>query len=147
MVLPRPLPKAASAMTDLHSNNAAPHETPHAARSSQALFLLLLLWLLTTAAYKGAVNVGTGITGIDFTIFYHAAQRLAAGMPLYQPHGELGACFSLRGSSSAPCARGLMLLGKIGAKPRPDSSRGGPAQSTSRAVWRNALKTYLACFR
>ncbi len=91
-------------MTNRTSSTLASHETQQAPRSSAALFLLLLVWLLTTAAYKGAVNVGTGITGIDFTIFYHAAQRLAAHQPLYQPHGELYAYSPLFAIALRPLA-------------------------------------------
>lgn len=99
-------------MTDPNSDNAASPASPRAARSSEALFLLLLLWLLTTAAYKGAVSVGTGITGIDFTIFYHAAQRLASGQPLYQPHGELYAYSPLFAIALRPLAH-LSLAGAV----------------------------------
>jgi len=54
-----------------------------------ALFLGLLAWLLITAAYRGALNTGDVITGIDFEIFYDTAARWNHGLPLYQPHGQL----------------------------------------------------------
>lgn len=54
-----------------------------------AIFLAMLAWLLVTSAYHAAVTPDGKVTGIDFGIFYHAAGRLNAGLPLYQPHGEL----------------------------------------------------------
>lgn len=47
-------------------------------------FLLgLILWLLLSINFKGAVNPESPITGVDFRIYYHAAERLVAGQPLY----------------------------------------------------------------
>lgn len=39
-----------------------------------------------------------------FVIFYHAAGRLNAGLPLYQPHGELYACSTLLALLMRPLA-------------------------------------------
>lgn len=50
------------------------------------MLLLLVSWLLVSSAYSGAVSSTSGITGMDFSSFYTAAQRLNAGQPLYQPH-------------------------------------------------------------
>lgn len=91
-------------MTTSTVSTLAPPHTARAPGYPNALFLLLLAWLLVTAAYRGAVNVGVGITGIDFTIFYHAAQRLAAHQPLYQPHGELYAYSPLFALALRPLA-------------------------------------------
>lgn len=54
-----------------------------------ALFIGLLVWLLVITAYRGALNTGDLITGIDFEIFYDTAARWNHGLPLYQPHGQL----------------------------------------------------------
>lgn len=54
---------------------------------------------------QSAASIGEGITKIDFTIFYHAPQRLAASQPLYQPHDILEPRFSRHGAPSAPHAR------------------------------------------
>ncbi len=51
-------------------------------------FLLLLCWLLVAAAYHGALNPNSGITGIDFKIYATAAGWLNAGEPLYYPGVE-----------------------------------------------------------
>lgn len=51
-------------------------------------FLLLLCWLLVASAYHGALNPNSGITGIDFAIYYRAAGWLNAGEPLYYPGVE-----------------------------------------------------------
>lgn len=51
-----------------------------------ALLLILVSWLLVASAYRGAVSSTSGITGLDFASFYQAAERLNAGLPLYQPH-------------------------------------------------------------
>ncbi len=50
------------------------------------LLLFLVSWLLVSSAYSGAVSPTSGIAGLDFAVFYHAAARLNAGQPLYQPH-------------------------------------------------------------
>jgi len=68
---------------------SAPAARPDVAALRGAAFLALLTWLLVTSAYHGEVLPGGKVSGIDFGIFYHAAQRLNAGLPLYQPHGEL----------------------------------------------------------
>ncbi len=47
------------------------------------LLLGLILWLLLSITYKGAVNPDSPITGVDFRVYYHAAERLVAGESLY----------------------------------------------------------------
>lgn len=93
-----------STLSEATSNTAPRSRVPG------LLFLLLLVWLLTTAAYKAATSAGAGITGIDFTIFYHAAQRVARHQPLYQPHGELYAYSPLFALALRPLA--LLPLGE-----------------------------------
>lgn len=50
------------------------------------LLLLLVIWLLVSSAYSGAISHASGITGLDFASFYQAAGRLNAEQPLYQPY-------------------------------------------------------------
>lgn len=49
------------------------------------LLLFLVSWLLVSSAYSGAISPTSGIAGLDFASFYHAAARLNAGQSLYQP--------------------------------------------------------------
>ena len=65
-----------------------------AALSGIAL-LGLLAWLLLAVTYSGAVNPASGITGMDFKVFYPAAVRLNQGVPLYQPNLPLSAQHAL----------------------------------------------------
>lgn len=54
------------------------------------LLLFLIVWFLLTNAYRSALSPSPGITGIDFNIYYSAAQRLGNGEPLYifRPEGD-----------------------------------------------------------
>jgi|GEM_PF-1938420 len=55
----------------------------------RSIFLLLLIvWFLLSNAYHTAMNPSPGITGIDFQIYYDAANRLAKGEALYVLHPE-----------------------------------------------------------
>ena len=58
---------------------------PKTAVLYSALLLGLLIWQLLSVTYSGAINPASGITGMDFQVFYHAAVRLNHGGPLYQP--------------------------------------------------------------
>jgi hypothetical protein len=49
------------------------------------LLLALLLWMVGTAAYRGALNPESGLTGIDYALYHRAAGWLNAGEPLYYP--------------------------------------------------------------
>ena len=67
----------------------SPQPLPQSADASgwSGLVLLgLITWLLLAVTYSGAVNPASGITGMDFHVFYPAAVRLNAGGPLYQPN-------------------------------------------------------------
>ena len=57
-----------------------------------ALLLVLVSWLLVASAYSGAVSPASGITGLDFDVFYQAASRLNAGQLLYTSRISLPAC-------------------------------------------------------
>ena len=54
------------------------------------LLLVLIVWYLLSSTYRSALAPSQGITGIDFQIYYEAAQRLAHGEPLYifRPAGD-----------------------------------------------------------
>lgn len=54
------------------------------------LLLLLIVWFLLSSAYRSALTPSPGITGIDFQIYYEAANRLAQGQSLYvfRPAGD-----------------------------------------------------------
>lgn len=81
-----------SVVEDRHSLNSARVNAPRAvvrtgfdpAATRSALLLFLVSWLLVASAYSGAVSPASGITGLDFRLFYQAAGRLNAGQPLYQ---------------------------------------------------------------
>jgi hypothetical protein len=45
--------------------------------------MAMLLWVLLSANYRAAVTPASGMTGLDFRIFYKAAARLDHGQPLY----------------------------------------------------------------
>lgn len=47
------------------------------------LLLLMIVWLLLSQSYKGAVNADSPITGWDFRVLYNAADRLNKGEDLY----------------------------------------------------------------
>ena len=73
-------------LTKLKSTAVGPplHLRPAVIRT--VLLLFLVSWLLVASAYSGAVSPTSGIAGLDFAVFYHAAARLNAGQPLYQSH-------------------------------------------------------------
>lgn len=50
---------------------------------SEVLLLVLLFWMLVASAYHGATNPNSQITGIDFAVYYTAAERLEKGESLY----------------------------------------------------------------
>jgi hypothetical protein len=53
------------------------------------LVVLLLMRILLSGAYNGAVNASSGVRAIDFSVYYDASCRLSKGGPLYvfDPHG------------------------------------------------------------
>ena len=67
------------------SQEIAPLE-PRVSALSSVILLALLAWLLLSVTYSGAISPTSGITGMDFKVFYPAAVRLNHGLPLYQPN-------------------------------------------------------------
>ncbi len=47
------------------------------------LLLVLILWFLLSSAFRAALAPSPGVTGIDFQIYYDAANRLNEHQPLY----------------------------------------------------------------
>jgi len=76
------------------------------------VLLGLLAWLLLSVTYSGAVNPASGITGMDFKVFYPAAVRLNQGGPLYQPNLPLSMQHALYCYSPLP-AEILRPLGRL----------------------------------
>lgn len=58
---------------------------PGASALYSLVLLALLTWLLLAVTYSAAVSPASGITGMDFKVFYPAAVRMNLGQPLYQP--------------------------------------------------------------
>ncbi|MGI4788963.1 MAG: glycosyltransferase family 87 protein [Janthinobacterium lividum] len=69
-----------------HSTQPAYTLDPKLAAYGSIILLGLLTWLLLSVTYSGAVSTSSGITGMDFKVFYPAAVRLNQGQPLYQPN-------------------------------------------------------------
>ena len=79
---------------------------------SGIVLLGLVAWLLLTVTYSGAVNPNSGITGMDFKVFYPAAVRLNQGGPLYQPNLPLSMQHALYCYTPLP-AEMLRPLGRL----------------------------------
>jgi len=68
---------------DTSEFQALPNARLTAVRS--IILLSMLMWLLVSVTYSGAVSKSSGITGMDFKVFYHAALRVNQGLPVYEP--------------------------------------------------------------
>ena len=73
------------AVREIDTEGSGPPLLTGASALSSLVLLGLLAWLLLAVTYSGAVNPASGITGMDFKVFYPAAVRLNHGQPLYQP--------------------------------------------------------------
>ncbi len=62
---------------------------PRASALGSIVLLALLAWLLLSVTYSGATSSASGITGMDFRVFYPAAVRLNQGQELYQPNLDI----------------------------------------------------------
>lgn len=86
--------------------------SPGASVLPNFVLLGLVAWLLLAVTYSGAVNPASGITGMDFKVFYPAAVRLNQGGPLYQPNLPLSMQHALYCYSPLP-AELLRPLGRL----------------------------------
>lgn len=62
---------------------------PRTSAFGNILLLCLLTWLPISVTDSGAINPSSGITGMEFKVFYPAAARLNQGRPLYQPNLDI----------------------------------------------------------
>lgn len=98
-------------MPNYHDKEPVPL-SPEASALPNFVLLGLLAWLLLAVTYSGAVNPASGITGMDFKVFYPAAVRLNQGGPLYQPNLPLAMQHALYCYTPLP-AEALRPLGRL----------------------------------
>ena len=94
------------------SEDAPPLLDPGTSALFSLVLLALLTWLLLAVTYSGAVNPASGITGMDFKVFYPAAVRMNQGQPLYQPNLDISLQHALYCYTPLP-AELLRPLGRL----------------------------------